>query len=72
VNYSIRIGYTPLYIAAQKGHLDVVKTLIEHGARVDAATTDGATPLYIACQNGQIEVVKYLIEKGANVMQKVI
>jgi ankyrin repeat protein len=51
--------------------LDVVKTLIEHGARVDAATTDGATPLYIACQNGQIEVVKYLIEKGANVMQKV-
>jgi ankyrin repeat protein len=48
-----------------------VKTLIEHGAKVDAATTDGATPLYIACQNGQLDVVKYLIEKGANVMQKV-
>jgi ankyrin repeat protein len=64
-------GATPLLVAAQKGHLAVVKFLVEEGkASVDQATNDDATPLFIAAQEGHLDVVKYLVEEGkANVNQ---
>jgi len=39
-------GCTPLYIAAQDGHLTVVTKLIAAGALVDKALANGSTPLY--------------------------
>jgi ankyrin repeat protein len=30
-------GFTSMYIASQKGHLGIVKTLLEHQANIDAA-----------------------------------
>ena len=36
-------GVTPLFIAAQHGHLDVVKCLIANAADVNKARTKGAT-----------------------------
>jgi ankyrin repeat protein len=30
--------YTALHIAAEKGHLEIVKLLLEHGANVNANT----------------------------------
>ena len=60
-------GSTPLFIAAQKGHLEVVRFLVESGANKDQGTTDdGATPLFIAAQKGHLEVVRFLVESGAN------
>lgn len=32
-------GYTPLLLAAQRGHLDVVKLLVSYGANIQARTT---------------------------------
>ena len=59
-------GVTPLWIAAQQGHLEVMKVLLEKGAVVDAKTNDGFTPLLIAAEYGHLEVVRMLLEKGAN------
>ena len=54
-------------MAAQNGHLEVVRFLVESGANKDQGTTDdGVTPLYIAAQNGHLEVVRFLVESGAN------
>ncbi len=45
VNHARNNGYTPLYIACQKGHTEVVAKLLAANAAVDQATNDGATPL---------------------------
>ncbi|KXZ42426.1 hypothetical protein GPECTOR_147g10 [Gonium pectorale] len=44
-------GETPAYVAACKGHLEVVKVLRAAGADVNAADKDGWTPLQLAASN---------------------
>ena len=60
-------GATPLYIAAQDGHGEVVEALLKGGCDVDKATNDGATPLLIAAQEGQREVVEALLKGWCHV-----
>ena len=63
-------GATPLYTAALKGHLEVVRFLVESGANKDQGTTDkGATPLFVAAEKGHLAVVRLLVESGANTDQ---
>ena len=52
---------TPLYVAAQLGKLDVVRTLLQAGADVGLAKKNGSTALHIAAAKGHLEVVKELI-----------
>ena len=59
-------GYSPLSIAAQKGHLDVVQCLLEQGADKDKAIHEGGSPLYIAASEGHLGVVQCLLEQGAD------
>jgi len=54
---------TPLWLAAEKGDLTIVKYLVEHGAVV--TINDGAT--YEAARNGYLDILKYLVEKGAGI-----
>ncbi|XP_053537237.1 ankyrin-2b isoform X22 [Ictalurus punctatus] len=55
-------GFTPLYMAAQENHLDVVRYLLENGGNQSTATEDGFTPLAIALQQGHNQVVSILLE----------
>jgi hypothetical protein len=48
------------------GHLEVVNSLIEKGANVNARNYNGYTPLYDAIECGNLEVAKTLFENGAN------
>ena len=59
-------GITPLCIASYKGHLEIVKLLIESGGSVNQAQNTGITLLWIASQEGHLEVVKLLIESGGS------
>ncbi len=53
-----------IYMACYQGHLDIVKTLVTHGARTDkGGRWYNMTPLHYACQGGHKEVVKYLIQE---------
>ena len=64
-------GYSPLFYAAEKGHIEIVKYLVELGVSIDAAGyATQKSPLGIAVYNGDIEIVKYLVEKGANIDKK--
>ncbi len=57
----------PLHCACWMGNLEIVKTLVTHGARTDKG--DGRfnrTPLHCACLGGHKEVVQYLKEIGCS------
>jgi len=62
INKANKDGFTPLYIASQEGHLDLVKLLIEKGAEINKIGKVGETPLYIASENGHLGVAKYLMQ----------
>ena len=49
-------GNTPLWLAANGGHLDVVQLLVQAGADVDAADNRKITPLMAAFRKVECEV----------------
>ena len=61
----------PLYLAAMKGHIEVVKLLLDKGADISVAHADGWTPLNAAATRGHLEVVKLLLDKGADYNAKI-
>ena len=63
-------GATLLTMAAQNGHVDVVRLLLQAtGIEFNQALRDGTTSLTIAAHNGYVDVVRELINRGANVNQ---
>ncbi|MGM0674781.1 MAG: ankyrin repeat domain-containing protein [Spirochaetota bacterium] len=56
---------TPLHWAAYNGHADIVRSLIDNGADVEATDILGRTPLHVAVDHP--EVVEVLLEHGAAV-----
>jgi ankyrin repeat protein len=79
-NLADAAGYTALHHVASTGDRgDLVKALLEHGARPNARTTKdtrsnrtsgvsvkGATPLFLAAARGHVETVRALIAGGAD------
>ena len=63
-------GRTPLHFAAEKGHLDCARFLVEEkGADINAKDKFGMTPLHLACETGMLDIIHYLSEKGAQIVQ---
>ncbi|KAK3361566.1 ankyrin repeat-containing domain protein [Lasiosphaeria ovina] len=58
---------TPLHLAAELGHKDIVAALLAAGAGADPLTSTRTTPLHQAAMNGHTEVVKMLLQAGADV-----
>lgn len=59
---------TPLIHACQKGHINIVKYLVENKANTNwKQDFNHRTPLSIAAENGHLDIVKYLVKKGADV-----
>ncbi len=56
-----------MYVAAQNGHLETVRLLVDQGAGLELQSNEGVTPLYIAAQKGHLETVRLLVGEGANV-----
>ena len=62
---TLEAGITPLFLAAQNGHTDIVRFLCTE--RADAShvlPATGGTPLHAAVRSGQADVLKLFIEEG--------
>ncbi|PYT12945.1 MAG: hypothetical protein DMG59_21905 [Acidobacteria bacterium] len=60
-------GQTTLHLAAGKGHLELARILLEHGADVNAAAKSSngpLTPLAIALRQKQASMAEFLKERG--------
>jgi hypothetical protein len=60
-----KTGNVPLHIAAQNGHLDLVKMLIEYKAVVNDQNLKGNTPLHMAVGYDYYPVVQCLLAADA-------
>ena len=59
-------GNRPIHIAAQNGHLEIVKLLIEKGADLDTKNLKGNTAIHMAIAYDYYDVAKALEAAGAN------
>jgi len=57
-------GFPSLILAAGEGHDEVVKFLLDHGAKTEVCVED--TPLLAAVIKGHYNITKMLLEHGAN------
>jgi len=63
-----RGGWTGLHGAAQHGHIQVVRLLLEHGADPNVREPgDNTYPLHWAAAHGHIDIVRALVDAGADV-----
>lgn len=63
-----KIGkFKAVHIAATRGHVDVMRVLVDYGASIDIADIIQVTPLLYAVRHQNYDMVKYLIENDANV-----
>eukprot|EP00938_MAST-03A_sp_MAST-3A-sp1_P002406 g2406.t1 len=69
VNAKERTGGTPLMVAASMMEVDleVVKKMLERGAKIDDVDDEGFAALHEAANAGNFRMVKLLIERGAKV-----
>ena len=61
MNQADNSGHTPLWIASEEGHLEIVKLLIESGGSVNRANSYGNIPLHISSKMSHLQIVKILI-----------
>jgi len=65
-----RMQVMPLHSAVAGRHTGIARTLLEHGADVNAAQQDGFVPLHGAAQNGQLDMLELLLDYGADIDAK--
>ena len=65
-NVANKDGKTPMFRAAEQGHVQLMELLLEAGAMTDEPEFAlGQTPMSTAAQNGCLDVVRFLAEVGA-------
>ena len=59
-------GITPIYLAAQNGHLEMVRLLMTLTTNPNGAINDGRTPIHQAVTYGHLEIIQCLMTSTTN------
>ncbi|XP_022089542.1 serine/threonine-protein phosphatase 6 regulatory ankyrin repeat subunit B-like isoform X2 [Acanthaster planci] len=70
VNRQSKNGWSPLLVASEEGHVEIVKLLLQSNARVDVFDEHGKAALHLAAENGHREVADILLWHKAFVNAK--
>ncbi|KAK3906939.1 hypothetical protein C8A05DRAFT_40270 [Staphylotrichum tortipilum] len=57
-------GRAPLHLAVMSSTPEIVRALVDAGARLVARLADGRTALHLAAARGEVEIVKILLDKS--------
>lgn len=57
-------GRTPLHLAVMSSTPEIVRRIVDAGARLVARLADGRTALHLATARGNVEIVKILMDKS--------
>lgn len=60
-------GESALHSAALRGHLDVIRVLLEHGANANQKGWQDISPLFRAVVSGKVESIELLLAYGADI-----
>uniref|UniRef100_A0A6I8R1T7 Poly [ADP-ribose] polymerase n=1 Tax=Xenopus tropicalis TaxID=8364 RepID=A0A6I8R1T7_XENTR len=66
VNEKNKDFMTPLHVAAERAHNDVVEVLHKHGAKMNALDTLGQTALHRAALGGHLQTCRLLLSFGSD------
>ncbi|CAG2223098.1 unnamed protein product [Mytilus edulis] len=69
INQKTKTELRPLHAACQSESIEIVKILIENGARINSAKPC-ISPLHEACRIGNESIVNFLIESNASINHK--
>ncbi|KAK9776060.1 hypothetical protein SCAR479_07280 [Seiridium cardinale] len=69
INDESKDGFSPLRLAAQNRHMDVVKFLCRRGAAVTDSANTGWSLWFTSAGHGDHELIKFLIDQGTDVNQ---
>ena len=59
-------GASPLVFAAEEGHIDIVRLLLQAGANINEGDNGNITPLICASTRGYAPIVRLLLDAGAD------
>lgn len=66
IELASRNGDRPLHWAINRGHLEIMRLLVEKGADSEAAGARGLKPLPLAVELGQTGIVDFLLDRGGD------
>ena len=68
INSKDNLGLNFVLMAAQEGHVNLCKSLIEkHNVNFHVADSKGWTAIHYSAKSGSYELVKYFVDRGANI-----
>lgn len=70
VDHRDKKGRSALFLAAERGHRDIMQVLVYGRAKIDIATSAQWTPLHAATFHGQMRCMEFLLLNGANIRAK--
>ncbi|KAL0961929.1 hypothetical protein UPYG_G00333500 [Umbra pygmaea] len=70
INKHSKNGWSPLLLAAEKGHTEIIRILLQNHARVDVFDEDGKAALHLAAEGGHLDIADILLSHKAFVNAK--
>ncbi|XP_011695992.1 PREDICTED: ankyrin-3-like [Wasmannia auropunctata] len=70
LNRQNAMGWTPLLIAAHRGHMEIVTTILANHGRVDVFDLEGRSALHLAAEHGYLQVCDVLLANKAFINSK--